>query len=83
MDGKHITLQAPIGSGSDFFNYKGYLNIVLFVEAKYRFIYVNVGCQGRISDGGIFSNTVIQPMIQDGTLLLPDENFIPGRTDHK
>uniref|UniRef100_A0A6P7GR81 Protein ALP1-like n=1 Tax=Diabrotica virgifera virgifera TaxID=50390 RepID=A0A6P7GR81_DIAVI len=85
MDGKHISLQAPIGSGSEFFNYKGFFSIVLFaiVDARYRFIYVNVGCQGRISDGGVFASTVIPKMIQDGTLQLPKEDFFPGKNDHK
>lgn len=50
MDGKHIRIQASIHSGRDFFNYKGFFSIVLFglVDANYNFLYVDVGCQGRI-----------------------------------
>uniref|UniRef100_A0A6P7FE40 Putative nuclease HARBI1 n=1 Tax=Diabrotica virgifera virgifera TaxID=50390 RepID=A0A6P7FE40_DIAVI len=59
MDGKHISIQAPINSGTDFFNYKSFFSIVLFavVDANYNFIYANVGCQGRISDGGVFNDS--------------------------
>lgn len=59
MDGKHIRIMCPNKSGSHFFNYKKFHSIVLFavVDAHYKFLYVNVGCQGRISDGGVFANT--------------------------
>lgn len=80
MDGKHISLQAPINSGSEFFNYKGFFSIVLFaiVDANYNFIYVNVGCQGRISDGGVFSSTTFNKLLEDNTMHLPEENQLPN-----
>ena len=58
-DGKHIQLLHPSTSGSAFYNYKGFHSIVLMavVDYNYKFLYVNVGCQGRISDGGVFKNT--------------------------
>jgi len=50
MDGKHIVVQKPTKSGSAFFTYKHTFAIQLLavVDADYKFIYVDVGCQGRI-----------------------------------
>lgn len=81
MDGKHITLQAPLNSGSDYFNYKSFFSIVLLavVDAKYNFIYANVGSQGRISDGGVFNATQFKKWLGESTLNLPSARVLPGR----
>lgn len=73
MDGKHITIEAPSNSGTEFFNYKGTFSIVLMalVDAKYCFIFADVGCQGRISDGGVFRNTLLFKKLQDNDLNIP------------
>lgn len=73
MDGKHVTIQAPIHSGSDYYNYKSNFSIVLFalVDADYNFIFADVGCQGRISDGGVFKHSVLYRKMEDGSLNLP------------
>lgn len=82
MDGKHITLQAPFASGSEYFNYKGFFSIVLFgvVDANYCFSFVNVGCQGRISDGGVYANTSLATLIEQNALNIPEACSFPGRT---
>lgn len=73
MDGKHIILQAPINSGTEYYNYKIFFSIVLFaiVDADYNFIYADVGCQGRISDGGVFKNTALYNKLESRELNIP------------
>lgn len=81
MDGKHIAIVCPPNSGSKYFNYKQFFSIVLFatVNAHYQFTYVHVGCQGRISDGGVFRHTAFGKSILDHTLHLPEPEPLPGR----
>jgi len=76
-----VQLQAPIGSGSDYFNYKSTFSIVLMaiVDADYNFLYANIGCQGRISDGGVFRNTSFFKKLEENDLRLPPEKNLNGR----
>lgn len=81
MDGKHIVLQAPIGSGSEYFNYKSFFSIVLFalVDADYNFLFANIGCQGRISDGGVFKSSSLWKRLERNKLNIPEPERLPGR----
>ena len=56
IDGKHVNIKTPVNSGSQFLNYKHSFSVVMMalVDADYKFIYCDVGCNGRISDGGVF-----------------------------
>ncbi|XP_049808975.1 uncharacterized protein LOC126252150 [Schistocerca nitens] len=82
IDGKHIVLQCPVGSGSEYYNYKGSFSIVLLavVDASYNFLYADIGCQGRISDGGVFKNASINELINKKKLNLPHAECLPGGT---
>lgn len=80
IDGKHIQILSPIHSGTEFYNYKHTFSIVLLalVDKKYRFMYADVGCQGRISDGGVFRNSSLLVKLQTNALNLPAPSALPG-----
>jgi hypothetical protein len=54
-------------------NYKNAFSIVLFtlVDANYNLMFVDAGCQGRISDSGVFTNTELYKTLETKTLCLP------------
>ncbi|XP_022169456.1 uncharacterized protein LOC111033161, partial [Myzus persicae] len=81
IDGKHVVIQKPENTISEFHNYKGTDSIVLLgiADANYCFTYVNVGCQGRISDGGVFKNTSFSKKLEKNELGLPECEALPGR----
>lgn len=80
LDGKHVAIRAPGKSGSLYFNYKHFFSIVLMalVDAKYRFIYINVGSPGSGSDGGVFATTLLRELLDDEELGLPPSEPLPG-----
>lgn len=67
-------MQAPPNSGSTYFNYKGNhsINLLAISDAKYRFIIVDIGGEGRQSDGGVFRNSLIGHYIESALLKLPN-----------
>ena len=83
LDGRHITFRAPISHGSYYYNYKGSNSIVLLglVDAHYRFSYVNIGVNGRISDGGVFHNSKLSEALHNNTINLPEPELLPGMNE--
>ncbi|XP_036320497.1 uncharacterized protein LOC118734978 [Rhagoletis pomonella] len=59
VDGKHVKIKRPNGSGALYYNYKGTYSIVLtaIANAKNEFVMVDIGCNGRVSDGGVLFYT--------------------------
>lgn len=55
--------------------------MVLFaiVNANYEFILVDVGTNGRVSDGGVIENTAFYKRLQNGQLNIPKTRKYPGK----
>ena len=79
-NGKHIPLINLCNSGSTYFSYKNFFSIVLLalVDADYKFIYVGIGCQGLISDGGVFKNCDLYKLIANGEANFPKGRQLPA-----
>ena len=81
INGKHIVLQAPVNSGSNFYNYKGTFSIVLLADcdAKYCFTLLDIGDAGIHSDGGVLANSAFGQTMEKGHLLLPNPAPLPAQ----
>lgn len=75
MDGKHINIVAPDDT-ADYYNYKGTHSIILLalVDDDYCFSYVNVGTNGRASDGGVFQQSYLAQALENNSLNLPNQS---------
>ena len=66
---KHIAIQQPCGSGSEFFNYKHFFSVLFLalVDANYKFIYVDAGAAGRAGDAGDFHDSILKIAVSEIT----------------
>ncbi|KAL4152672.1 hypothetical protein QTP88_000505 [Uroleucon formosanum] len=78
IDGKHIVMECPANSGSNY--YKGTFSIVLLalVDHNYNFTCIDIGSYGSNSDGGIFAKSALKKAIEEHVLDTPTDSVILG-----
>ena len=80
LDGKHVQIVPPPNCGSLYYNYKQFNSLVLMAlaDANYRFIFVDVGSYGRISDGGVFNSCKLAAALDGPNVLnIPTDTTLP------
>ena len=57
LNDKHVAIRCPKNGGFLYYNYKGYHSVVLmaFVDADYKFRWINISAQGGCSDAQIWN----------------------------
>ena len=68
IDGKHVVIQKPKHSGSEYHNYKQTESVVLMAvcDPQYKFISVDIGQAGSQSDGGIWESSTLGQALLHG-----------------
>lgn len=49
-------------------------------DAEYKFLYIDMGCNGRVSDGGVFNKCSFGVAMNNRALNLPESSTLRGRT---
>lgn len=80
IDGKHVRVEKPEYSGSKCCNYKKYFSMVLmaWVDADYKFVFIDVGSFGSMSDSIIFQESKMGLMLKRNRLNIPEDQPLPG-----
>jgi len=52
--------------------------LLALVDAKYRFLYVDVGAYGRQSDAGVYANSKLNDALEQNTRHVPPPEPLPG-----
>ena len=74
IDGKHINIECPAKTGSLYYNYKDFFLLVLLAvyDAKYKFLYIDVGQYGSTNDSVVLNNSSLGESLATDSLNFPD-----------
>lgn len=79
IDGKHIAMQAPSNSGSEYYIYKNFHSMILMAvcDANYKFTLVDLGAYGRQGDKNVYNSSSISKSLDKGKLGVPPCRKLP------
>lgn len=79
LDGKHVVISPPPRSGALYHNYKHTFSIVLMalVDADMKFLFVDVGRNGRMNDASIWLHSSMREAIESNRLGIPRPQPLP------
>ena len=79
LDGKHVAIRCPPNSGSLYHNYKHFFSVVLLAlaDADYKFLWIDCGGLGSMSDAQIFKESELKQCLEDGTIRFPAPDPLP------
>ena len=81
LDGKHCRIKRPNKSGSLYWSvYKKCYSVVLMalVDAKYKFLWIDVGGLGHQSDAQIYNHSDLKELLESGDLDIPPPAVLPN-----
>ena len=83
LDGKHIRIDRPTGSTSEYWNYKKFYSVVLLAtcDANYKFTFIDVGAYGSAADSAVFKSSELGIKLDNNTLDIPDPRPITAQGD--
>lgn len=83
VDGKHIRIQCPPNSGSQYFNFKKFFSVVLMgvADANYILTAIDVGAYGREGDSSILKKSNFGNRLTCNHLDLPADTPLPSSHD--
>ncbi|XP_026467884.1 uncharacterized protein LOC113371453 [Ctenocephalides felis] len=50
------------------------------VNADYKFLYIEVGCNGRVSDGGVYASCSLSACLENNSLNIPEAKPLRGQS---
>lgn len=82
MDGKRFLITKPPNTGSEYYDYKTHHSIIMLalVDADYKFMYVDVGAQGRASDASVWDRCNLRAYLEENRLAVPPPSLLPFST---
>ncbi|XP_052240958.1 uncharacterized protein LOC127851297 [Dreissena polymorpha] len=80
LDGKHVAISKQQTTGSMYHNYKGLYSITLLalVDAQYRFMWIEVGGVGHVSDAQIYNDSELCELLKQSGIGFPPPCPLPN-----